>query len=74
MRIEITGKTFWKISSNLCKALTIFITKEGKPSPDRNKKKNNFWRLITCFCHYDIFARTRNRMTTAIHARVLTTT
>ena len=38
-RIEITGKTFWKISSNLCKALTIFITKEGKPSPDRNKKK-----------------------------------
>ena len=46
------------------KLVRLFILKEVKPSPDSWMIK--VLHLVTCSRHYDILAKTRRRMTTAI--------
>ena len=72
------GKASFYLFS-LKKLIQLFILKEVKPSPDR-KMIIKLLAVITCSRYYDILAKSRCRMTTAItfprqttlvHARAL---
>ena len=59
-----TAESFILIFFSPQKLVRLFILKEVKPSLDRKMIK--FTHLVTCSRHYDILAKSRCRMTTAI--------
>ena len=59
-----TAESFILIFFSPQKLVRLFILKEVKPSLDRKMIK--FTHLVTCSRHYDILAKSRRRMTTAI--------